>query len=225
MNGANWIDFGSANEFQESMQHSQQLNQNPHDDESSIPIGSDVDLGAPLTDLDDFSARQDLDSEWVDDLSALERMKELLGQEISLRTVKFLSGQPKRTSMSSCLSDDDDDDSIQIDMHNGRPMSTARSMLQSSRSSNMTASTAPMDSEKSGKSKKSSKEGKKKKKEKKEKKKKKSRSRDGDHSDSGDDGYVTYHPLGESEGVDPCDFLDAFDTNKDNFDRPVRKAF
>ena len=76
MNGANWIDFGSANEFQESMKDSQQLNQQLHDDDSSIPIGSDVDLGAPLTDLDDFSARQDLDSEWVDDLSALERMKE-----------------------------------------------------------------------------------------------------------------------------------------------------
>ena len=121
--------------------------------------------------------------------------------------------------MSSCLSDDDDDDdSIHIEILNGRPTSTARSKLQSSRSSNMTASTAPMDSEKSGKSKKSSKEGKKK------KKKKKSRSRGCDHSDSGDDGYVTYHPLGESEGVDPCDFLDADRANEDCFLRLVRKA-
>ena len=210
MNGGNWIDFGGANGFRESIKQAQHLPQHPEDDDSSIPIGSDVDLGEPLTDLDDFSASQDLDSEWVDDLSALERMKELLGQEVSLRTAKFLSGRPKRTSISSSLSEDEDD-SIQLELLHDRPASTSRSKMQSSKSSNMTASTSLMYGEKP-KSKKSSKEDKKKK-----KKKKKSRSRDGDHSDSGDDAGLTYQPLGESDDPDPCNLLDTDRAHEDPF--------
>ncbi|KAI2514195.1 hypothetical protein MHU86_88 [Fragilaria crotonensis] len=217
MEGANWIDFGEANEFHESMRHAEHLWEQEDDDNSTIPVGSDVDLGAPLTDLEDFNGSQNLDSELVDDLSALERMKELLGQEVSRRAAKYLSGRRKLSSRASTNSDEDQD-SIQLELLNGRPTSTStgRSKLHSSKGSNMTASTAPMYGDKPRKSKKSSKEDKKK------KKKRRSRSRDGDDTDSGDDVCLTYQPLGESDDPNPVAILG--DDGEDPLTQLLQKA-
>jgi hypothetical protein len=225
MDSANWIDFGEANVFHESMRHAQHLGEPLEEDDddddynnSSIPVGSDVDLGAPLTDLEDFTgSQQHLDSECVDDISALERMKELLGREVSRRSAKYLSGRRKLSSLASNNSDEDQD-SIQVELLKGRSKSTstARSKMHSSKGSNTTASTAPMYGEKLRKSKKGNKD------EKKKKKKRKSKSRDHDHSDSGDDGCLTYQPLGESDDPNPVALLD--DDGDDPFMRLVLKA-
>ena len=216
MESANWIDFGEANEFHESMRHAEQIREQHDDDDSTIPVGSEVDLGAPLTDLEDFSGSQNLDSELIDDLSALERMKELLGQEVSRRSTKYLSRRPKLSSLASSNSDEDNDaDSIQLELLSGRSTSS-RSKIHYSKGSNMTVSTAPMYGEKPRKSKKTSTDGQM------TKKTRRSRSQDGDHSDSGDDVCLTFQPLGESDDPNPVALLD--DDNEDPLIRPLQKA-
>jgi hypothetical protein len=184
----NWIDFGERNEFQETMKHDKSLQSDGEN--SSIPVGSDVDLGAPLTDTEDFLGSQILDSEWVDDINSLERMKELLGF-VSEKTTEFLNRPPKPPSLLS--EDDDDDDSIE----NGGLLDRLRSLdlaNQSSRSE-LSVYTDPLQGEKrhkGRKSKKTSKEVKKKK-----KKKKATRSLDGLDSDSNDEEFPIYQALGD----------------------------
>ena len=182
----NWVGFPSLNEFKDTMQ---KVDHEDHDDDnSSIPIGSDVDLGVPLTDEEEFSGGQNLDSELVDDLKSLERMKELLGREVSRRTAKKLSRPPEPNS--SCGSDghaDSSSSSIQSEVLKC-PSSRRKSLLHSSRSSGMTASISSMDEEKPRKSKKSRDK-------KKKKKKKSSKSRKEDDDDADDDGNPTYLAL------------------------------
>jgi hypothetical protein len=202
LDGDNWIDFdATANEFLDTMQHAQPQSPDHDDDNSSIPLGSHVDIGAPLTDEEDFAGSPNLDSEWIDDLSSLERMKEILGQGISQRTTEFLS-RPQNLSkvLQSRLSDDDTTDaSLESDiLLVGQKKLTGTS--HSSKSSGMTASTVLMYADKPHKSKKSKddkragKDDKKKK-----KKKKKSKSRKDDDSVSSDDGFPSYEPLGDLE--------------------------
>jgi hypothetical protein len=190
LDGNTWIDFdAAANEFVDTMQHVQ--SQSPHHDadNSSIPVGSHVDVGAPLTDEEDFSGSHKLDSESIDDLSSLERMKELLGQEVSRRTAEVLS-RPQNLAnvLQTRLSDEHSTDaSIGSDiLLVGQK--TLTGTTHSSKSSGMTASTVLMYADKPHKSKKS-------KDDKKKKKKKKSKSKKDDDTESGDDGLPTYEPL------------------------------
>jgi len=101
---AHWIDFSADNDFQQmdnlfqqqQQQDEQQQQQDQHnyhgDDTSSIPVGSDVDLGGSLTEELDFGDEDDvkLDSEMVDDEQALQHMKELLDGKITSRTKQIL---------------------------------------------------------------------------------------------------------------------------------------
>jgi hypothetical protein len=188
----NWIDFGERNEFQETMKHDKSFQSDGEN--SSIPVGSDVDLGAPLTDTEDFLGSQILDSEWVDDIGSLERMKELLGF-VSEKTTEFLTRPPQPSSLLTDDDDDDDDDDGSIE--NGGLLHRLRSLdlaNQSSRSE-LSVYTDPLQGEKrhkARKSKKTSKEVKKKK-----KKKKTTRSLDGLDSDSNDEEFPTYQALGD----------------------------
>jgi hypothetical protein len=100
LNLSSWVDFPALENFQETMHESQLLRDLQEDDHSSIPVGSQVDLGASLTDQEVFEGGC-LNSEALDDAAALEHMKTLL-TTVSEHTVRVLT--KKRFDWNSFLS-------------------------------------------------------------------------------------------------------------------------
>lgn len=84
---SHWIDFSADNDFQK-MENMFAQQQQQYSDTSSIPMGSNVDLGESLTEQLDYDVN--LDSELVDDEQALALMKELLGGKVSSRSKQVL---------------------------------------------------------------------------------------------------------------------------------------
>lgn len=201
-----WIDFDNNELF--AMQQQQQTTKasavEDHDEQSSIPVGSDVDVGPTLTDEEEFSP--DLDSECVDDTAALKRMKKLLGHEVSLKTMQRLARYQEKI--------DEDEASLHATGSTQSERQQRRCSFNSSRSSNLDAShytnyTAPVDGKKPASRKLTKSKKEKKEKDKKKKKKKSSRreskggmdqsNRSKLEDDSDDFAFSSYLPLGDDD--------------------------